>query len=130
MSKRPHNRLELFSIRICRPGVESSSDNHLFREGVDPDKLAWNEKWKYLRWFHEGIHWLASNGLIALQEWTALDSGAYAASYAVFDAETGEEIKLEQPLDKVAGGDLEVALESLRPSRKSAESGVVPRDAP
>ena len=92
-----HNKLYLCSLKKNRADLDTVKTFHIYRDGIDTSQLEWNELNQYLRWFRYNVY-RSANGMVALEEWTKSANGPeYIKSYAVFDSETGEEVKRAPP---------------------------------
>lgn len=108
-----HNRLHLQALRVSKPDATRSF--HHCHGGIDEYSLSHTERWNHLRWFRHGVNWCAEN-LVALEEWTKSDGPKWVMSYAVFDAVSGEEISLEEPLYK-GSASVQEALQAIQRQR-------------
>lgn len=116
----PHNRLCLYPLKRCKPELQFSRDFHVFRCGVNTSKLTLDQEFKSLRWFRFDLHWSVEN-LVAFEEWTRSDDGShYTKSYAVFDAQTGDEVPLHEPFEGRGYKSVEDALRALLAFRSSS----------
>lgn len=88
-----HNQMQLRSLRVDLPGREDVRLSHFFMDGTSEEGVDFRNESQFLRWFHFPLAWTAGR-FVALEERIKPVTGrAWPARIAVFDTETGQEVR-------------------------------------